>query len=76
MGVAPAYVVTAGFDILRDEGEAYAARLRDAGVPTTLRRQRGLTHGFVGVVTISTASQRAMAEIAGAIQVGLAPAPR
>ena len=76
VGVAPAYVVTAGFDILRDEGEAYAARLRDAGVPTTLRRQRGLTHGFVGVVTISTASQRAMAEIAGAIQVGLAPAPR
>ena len=46
-GVAPAYVVTAGFDPLRDEGEAYAARLREAGVPTTLRRQSGLLHGFV-----------------------------
>ena len=70
------YVVTAGFDPLRDEGEAYAARLREAGVPTTLRRQRGMTHGFIGLVSISTAAQRAMAEIAGAIQVGLAPPAR
>jgi acetyl esterase len=72
-GVAPAYVVTAGFDPLRDEGEAYAARLREAGVATTLRRQRGMTHGFIQMVSISTAAQRATAEVAGAIQVGLAP---
>jgi acetyl esterase len=72
-GVAPAYIVTAGFDVLRDEGEAYAARLREAGVATTLRRQRGMVHGFIGAVGISSAAQRATAEIAGAIQVGLAP---
>jgi acetyl esterase len=75
-GVAPAYVVTAGFDVLRDEGEAYAARLRDAGVPTTLRRQRGMVHGFIGMVGVSSSAQRAVAEIAGAIQVGLAPPAR
>ncbi len=72
-GVAPAYVVTAGFDPLRDEGEAYAARLLEAGVPTTLRRQSGLIHGFTVLTGISTAAARATAELAGALQVGLAP---
>lgn len=72
-GVAPAYVVTGGFDPLRDEGEAYAARLREAGVLTTLRRQRSLVHGFVQLVSISSAAARATAEVAGALQVGLSP---
>jgi acetyl esterase len=42
----PAYVVTAEFDILRDEGELYARRLMDAGVPTTLKRVIGAPNPF------------------------------
>ena len=46
-GAAPATVVLAGYDVLHDEGAAYAARLRAAGVPVTLRDHPALTHGFI-----------------------------
>jgi acetyl esterase len=63
---APALIVTAGFDPLRDEGEAYAARLRELGVPVVLRRFPGLIHGFINLTGISRTSRDALIEIAGA----------
>ena len=44
-GLAPAHILTAEFDPLRDSGEAYARRLQEAGVKTTLHRFSGQTHG-------------------------------
>ncbi|MFK0173719.1 alpha/beta hydrolase [Streptomyces sp. NPDC090306] len=46
-GLPPALIVTAEFDPLRDEGELYGRRLREAGVPATVSRYEGAGHGFV-----------------------------
>jgi acetyl esterase len=67
-GLPPAYVATAGFDPLRDEGEAYAERLREAGVDVTLRRHPGLIHGFANMTAVSKTAHAAMLELSSAIR--------
>jgi len=65
-GVAPAIVVTAEFDPLRDEGAAYADRLKNAGVPTEYVPGPGLVHGFaafLGVVDAADATVATVLEI-------------
>lgn len=52
-GVAPTHVVTAGFDPLRDEGDAYAGRLADAGVAVEHDRVAGAIHGFFALTGVT-----------------------
>jgi acetyl esterase/lipase len=73
-GLAPAFVVTAAFDPLRDEGEEYANALRDAGTPATLRRFPGFTHAFIGAAGVSRTCRDALVEIAGATRAMFAAA--
>jgi len=72
-GVAPALVVTAGFDPLRDEGEAYARRLGQAGVRCLLRRHSGYVHGFIHFFALGPGSRQAVAEMGGVLRGALTP---
>jgi acetyl esterase len=69
--LAPAYVATAGFDPLRDEGEAYARKLSDAGVPVVQRRFSGQIHSFFNAVGVGHSPRAAVEEIADALADGL-----
>jgi acetyl esterase len=64
----PATVITAEFDPLRDEGEAYATRLQAAGVPTEVTRYDGLFHGFFGMGAAIDRAQDAVAQASKALR--------
>jgi acetyl esterase len=71
-GLPPALILTAEFDPLRDEGEAYAARLREAGVPVTLKRYNGMIHGFFSLGAVFDQGKQAMAEAAAGLRAAFA----
>ncbi len=71
-GLAPAFVLTAGYDPLRDEGKAYADALKAAGNDCTHTCYDGQIHGFLNMARINPQTFDAFAEIGAAIKAGLA----
>lgn len=71
-GVAPALVLTAEFDLLMPQGEAYARRLESEGVPAQLRRYDGLVHGFIRMPAVIERAQEAIELIADSLRGAMA----
>lgn len=72
VGLPPALVITAEFDPLRDEGEAYADRLREAGVDATATRYDGMIHGFFGMRNMIPEGKVAVDQACEALRAALA----
>lgn len=72
-GLPPALIITAQADVLRDEGEAYATKLRTAGVPVTQVRYAAITHDFVMLNTLhdTNAAKAAVAQAVSALTAAL-----
>ena len=67
-GLPPALVITAEFDPLRDEGEAYGAALENAGVAAKVTRYDGMIHGFFGMGAMMDKAKTAVAEATGSLR--------
>ncbi|MFC8849163.1 MULTISPECIES: alpha/beta hydrolase fold domain-containing protein [unclassified Micromonospora] len=74
-GLAPAVVLTAEYDTLRDEGDAYASALESAGVPVTHLRLSGLVHGALDMAGVSPTARDALSRAATALRRLLDPVP-
>jgi acetyl esterase len=73
--VAPACIVTAGFDPLHDEGIAYGARLATAGVPVRHLDYEGLVHGFFQFAGAIATARRAHHDITAVLRASFASDP-
>jgi acetyl esterase len=71
VGLPPALILTAGFDPLRDEGAAYATRLREAGVTVDYVSFGGMIHGFVGMGRVLDSALRAVSLIGASLRQAL-----
>jgi acetyl esterase len=67
-GLAPALILTAEYDPLRDEGEAYGVRLRQAGVPVTCTRYDGAIHGFVSLSNVADIGKKGVEQVSAALR--------
>lgn len=67
-GLPPAHIVTAGFDVLRDEAEAYAAALADAGAAVSVRRHDTMIHGFIAIAPGHPETAKALEDMAAALR--------
>jgi acetyl esterase len=70
-GLPPAYLATAGFDPVRDEGERYGQRLGEAGVPVVVRRHDQLIHAFANATGVGRTGRAALQEAAVALREAL-----
>ncbi len=70
-GLPPAFILTVGAAVLRDEAEEYARALEAAGVPVTLRRYDAAIHGFFRWLAKSQLGRDAVAEVAAALRAGV-----
>jgi len=68
----PGLCITAEYDPLRDEGEAYAARLREAGIDVRSSRYPGMFHGFFGMTEQLDKAREALSEASAALRAALA----
>ncbi len=71
-GLPPALVITAEYDPLRDEGAAYAARLKEAGVPTAYKCYDGVIHGFFGQWAMLDKAKAAVQQACSALKAAFA----
>ncbi len=74
-GLPAAMVVTAEFDPLRDEGESYAVRLRQAGVPVACTRYDGAIHGFLAMSNVAEIAKRGVEQVCAGLRAAFGMAP-